>query len=139
MTLKLLTTAMFFATDYLSYPLERRGALLFKDKMRFARKVTPISLGFGCAITIIFLIPFVNFVFFPLAVVGGTLLFADLIESEPWRLAEGMPETFQKHLLKKNETAIQPTSRPAPKTLLPKVVDSLPLTGKARRGPESRP
>lgn len=75
---KLLVTAMFFATDYLSYPLERRGTLLFKDKMRFAKTYSHISIGFGLAVTCIALIPLVNFLLFPLAVVGGTLMYGDL-------------------------------------------------------------
>jgi uncharacterized protein involved in cysteine biosynthesis len=75
---QLFLAAMFFAVDYLSYPLERRGVLLARDKKAFANNHFGASLGFGAMMTLIALIPFVNFLFLPLGVVGGTLLFADL-------------------------------------------------------------
>lgn len=75
---QLFLAAMFFAVDYLSYPLERRGVLMARDKKAFARTHFGASLGFGATMTLIALIPFVNFLFLPLGVVGGTLLFADL-------------------------------------------------------------
>ncbi|MGI8904912.1 MAG: EI24 domain-containing protein [Candidatus Sumerlaeaceae bacterium] len=75
---QLFLAAMFFAVDYLSYPLERRGVLLARDKKAFAHSHFGASLGFGATMTLIALIPLVNFLFLPLGVVGGTLLFADL-------------------------------------------------------------
>jgi uncharacterized protein involved in cysteine biosynthesis len=75
---QLFLASMFFAVDYLSYPLERRGVLLVRDKKAFARLHFGASLGFGATMTLIAFIPLVNFLFLPLGVVGGTLLFADL-------------------------------------------------------------
>lgn len=85
---QLYLSSMFFAMDYFSYPLERRGLLLLKEKKAFARQHLGTSLGFGGVMTLIALIPIVNFLFFPLGVVGGTLLFAD-ISGERRRHASG--------------------------------------------------
>lgn len=79
LVIKLLITALFFATDFLSYPLERRGVLLFRDKMKFARQYGAVSIGFGLGVTCMAMIPLINFLLFPLAVVGGTLMFGDLM------------------------------------------------------------
>lgn len=92
--LKVMVTALFFTTDYLSYPMERRGALLFRDKFRLTRRYFFPSLGFGCAVTCIALIPIVNFMFFPLAVVGGTLLFSDLVRQHGDQMRHGLPQRF---------------------------------------------
>lgn len=74
-------SSMFFAVDYFAYPLERRGTLLLKQKFAFAREHLPVSLGFGAAMTLIALVPIVNFLFLPLGVVGGTLLFGSLLRN----------------------------------------------------------
>lgn len=91
---KLIVTALFFTADYVSYPMERRGALLFRHKLLVARRYLFPSLGFGLAVTCIALIPVVNFLFFPLAVVGGTLLFNDLVRQYGDNFRRGMPERF---------------------------------------------
>lgn len=78
LAIKLIITALFFATDFLSYPLERRGVLLFREKMKFARRYGAVSVGFGLGVTCLAMIPLINFLLFPLAVVGGTLMFGDI-------------------------------------------------------------
>jgi uncharacterized protein involved in cysteine biosynthesis len=80
------TSSAFFALDYLAYPLERRGQLLLSQKFAFTRRHLAPSLGFGLTMTLIGLVPLVNFVFIPLGVVGGTLLFAEIM---PARMAAG--------------------------------------------------
>ncbi len=94
LVLKLIVTALFFTSDYLSYPMERRGALLFRHKFLIARRYFFPSLGFGMAVTCLALVPIVNFMFFPLAVVGGTLLFSDLVRQHGDNLRRGMPPRF---------------------------------------------
>lgn len=94
LTLKVIATAIFFTADYLSYPMERRGALLFRHKFLIARRYFIPSLGFGCAVTCLALIPLINFLFFPLAVVGGTLLFSDLARQHGDGMRVGLPDRF---------------------------------------------
>lgn len=91
---QLYLSSMFFAMDYFSYPLERRGLLLLREKKAFARQHMGTSLGFGGVMTLIALVPVVNFLFFPLGVVGGTLLFAD-ISGERRRTRSGDGPTNQ--------------------------------------------
>jgi CysZ protein len=88
---QLFLAAMFFAVDYLSYPLERRGVYLARDKKAFAHSHFGASLGFGATMTLIALVPFVNFLFLPLGVVGGTLLFADLAKQRNVKLPNTSP------------------------------------------------
>ncbi len=92
--IKLIVTALFFTSDYISYPMERRGALLFRHKISVARRYIVPSLGFGLAVTCIALIPLINFLFFPLAVVGGTLLFNDLVRQYGDQFRVGLPPHF---------------------------------------------
>ena len=70
--------AWFVALDNYSYPLERRGKWRLREKFAFVREHTAPSLGFGAAMALLGLVPLVNFVFIPLGVVGGMLLYADL-------------------------------------------------------------
>lgn len=95
--LKLIVTALFFTSDYISYPMERRGALLWRYKFLVARRYLFPSLGFGLAVTGIAIIPVINFMFFPLAVVGGTLLFNDLVRQHGDQFRLGLPARFNLH------------------------------------------
>ncbi len=72
-------TMGYLALDHLSYPLERRGGVLLRHKVAFLRDNLAPCMGFGLVMLLIALIPLVNFLFLPLGVVGGTLLFADII------------------------------------------------------------
>jgi len=118
LTLKVIITAFFFTTDYLSYPMERRGALLFRHKMMIARRFFFPSLGFGCAVTCLALIPVINFMFFPLAVVGGTLLFSDLVRQSGEQMRRGMPTRFNPYGPPGNPSIhdATPTAPPPPPT-----------------------
>jgi len=67
-------SAMFFALDYTSYSLERRGIISLNAKFRFVTYYITPCLGFGAMMTVMALIPFVNFLFIPLGVTAGTML-----------------------------------------------------------------
>lgn len=92
--LNIIVSAMFFTSDYLAYPMERRGALMFRHKFMIARRYFFPSLGFGCAVTLMALVPVINFIFFPLAVVGGTLFFNDLVRQYGQDIRTGLPANF---------------------------------------------
>jgi CysZ protein len=61
--------------QYVSYPQTRRGIGL-GEGTRFLRAHFFACLGFGCAFTALFSLPIVSSLALPLAVVGGTLLYA---------------------------------------------------------------
>ena len=63
--------------QYISYPQTRRGVTL-GHSVFFLFRHLPACLGFGAAISFLFAIPFVSSLALPVAVVGGTLLFAEL-------------------------------------------------------------
>ena len=90
MPLQIAVSAGFFALDQLSYPLERRGIWTLREKIAYVRRHARASLGFGWALTLIFLVPLVNFLFIPVAVVGGPLLFARIEEAAAAKSA-GLP------------------------------------------------
>ena len=61
--------------QYITYPQTRRGQGVWAS-LRFLRKNAALSLGFGIAHLSLFSIPVVSAFVLPLAVVGGTLLYA---------------------------------------------------------------
>lgn len=61
--------------QYISYPQTRRGQGV-SSGARFLRSHFFACVGFGAASTFLFAIPFLSGLFIPIAVVGGTLLFA---------------------------------------------------------------
>ena len=70
------------AYQYLMYPQTRRG-IGFVESLNFIRRNLLATLGFGASIGFIFAIPVISALALPLAVVGGTLLFArDLTKEE---------------------------------------------------------
>jgi CysZ protein len=73
----LVQTTLFFAFDGFNEPLHRRGRG-FVDKWRFIRGHLAESLGFGFVVALLMAVPLVSVLVAPLAVVGGTLLHADL-------------------------------------------------------------
>ncbi len=75
-------TALFFAFDGFNEPLHRRG-LGFVAKWRFIGGHLAESLGFGLVVALLMAVPLVSVLVAPLAVVGGTLLFADLQAPPP--------------------------------------------------------
>lgn len=70
-------TAAWFALDYLDWPASRRGHGI-GWRIGLLRKHTLSMLGFGAGVWLFLFIPFVNLLFMPAAVAGGTLLFLDL-------------------------------------------------------------
>lgn len=64
------------ASDYIDYPMGRNGY-----RFRLQRQTITANLGlcfgFGGGVYLFLLIPFLNILFVPVAVVGGTMLYAD--------------------------------------------------------------
>ncbi len=72
-----LFTAAYFALDYVDWPASRRGQGV-SQRLRLLRTRPWLMLGFGAAVWLFLLVPFVNLWFMPAAVAGGTRLFLDL-------------------------------------------------------------
>jgi CysZ protein len=68
-----LVGGFFLAGELLAIPLERRG-LRLPARLRLLRQHLPLSVGFGVACFLLFLVPVMNLVAMPGAIVGGTLL-----------------------------------------------------------------
>lgn len=66
---------------YLSYPLENHQ-FSWSEKKQFVAKRKGLSLGFGVAVTIATMIPLVNLLTMPAAVIGATLIWMDSNISE---------------------------------------------------------
>ena len=66
-------TAWMLALEYADYPLGNRG-LNFKAQRRLLRQHWPLTLGFGGTALLLTLIPLLNFLAMPAAVIGATLL-----------------------------------------------------------------
>lgn len=71
----LIFTFVLLAFQFLTYPQTRRG-LSLSASARFILRHVFSTIGFGAALALIFAVPFVACLGIPLAVVGGTLLFA---------------------------------------------------------------
>lgn len=65
--------AWMLALEYADYPLSNRG-LSFRDQRRLLRRHWPLALGFGSVVLLLTLIPLVNFLAMPAAVIGATLM-----------------------------------------------------------------
>lgn len=63
------------AFQFISYPQTRRGEGV-GEAVRFISRNFALCLGFGAALTLLFGIPLLSFLMIPLAVVGGTQLYA---------------------------------------------------------------
>jgi len=68
-----LFSAWMLALEYADYPLANRG-LSFRDQRRLLRQHWPLTLGFGGIVLLLTLIPIVNFLAMPAAVIGATLM-----------------------------------------------------------------
>ncbi len=69
-------TALLLVTfQFVSYPQTRRGEDSWAG-LRFLTRNLPLCLGFGLALFALLAIPFLSFLFLPIGVVGGTLLYA---------------------------------------------------------------
>ncbi len=77
-----LFTALYFAIDYVDWPASRRK-LGVRYRAKLAGTQFSAMLGFGTAVWLLLFVPFVNLLFMPAAVAGGTLLFLDLQPDSP--------------------------------------------------------
>lgn len=77
-------TAVYFAIDYVDWPASRRNQG-FRYRLSMVRRHGAAMLGFGCGVWLLLIIPFVNLLFMPAAVAGGTLLFLELEGPAPQR------------------------------------------------------
>lgn len=68
---------LFLGLAFLDFPMERRR-YPFADKRRLFTSNIFLMLGFGCSITLVMMIPILNFLSPPISVIAGTLLFLDL-------------------------------------------------------------
>ncbi|MCO6440021.1 MAG: sulfate transporter CysZ [Nitrococcus mobilis] len=69
--------AWIIALEYGDYPLGNRG-IPFREQRRITHQHRLLHLGFGAGVLCMTIIPFVNLVAMPTAVIGATLLQADL-------------------------------------------------------------
>lgn len=69
----LLFNAWFLALEYGDYPMGNHG-IRFGDQHRWLKARRLTSLGFGAGVTLLMLIPLLNFLAMPAAVAGATLL-----------------------------------------------------------------
>lgn len=72
-----ITSAYLFSHEYLGYSMDRRR-FSWPEKRTFVRSQPRSVIGFGLGVVVTASIPFINFLFIPPAVVGGTLLFLEL-------------------------------------------------------------
>ena len=63
--------AWMFALEYLDYPMSNRGLRFAEMRARLAGRRW-MSFGFGLAVTALFLVPLLNFLVMPAAVIGAT-------------------------------------------------------------------
>ena len=73
-------TLLFFALEYLDLPLARRR-VGFRKRWMLVWQHRMLCTGFGCATAVLLYIPLLNFLCIPIAVIGGTLMYADLLEA----------------------------------------------------------
>jgi CysZ protein len=68
-----IVTGFFLAIELLAIPLERRG-LRLAGRVQWVWRHRYVTVGFGVATFLLFLVPLMNVFAMPAAVVGGTLL-----------------------------------------------------------------
>jgi uncharacterized protein involved in cysteine biosynthesis len=76
-----LFTSLFLAREMMDGAMSRRR-YSFRYKLRVVRSQLPVMIGFGGACAVLLWIPLLNFLFMPVSVVGGTLLFLVLERDE---------------------------------------------------------
>ncbi|HHH39285.1 MAG TPA: sulfate transporter CysZ [Sedimenticola sp.] len=70
-------SAWFLTMEYIDYPMGNHG-LGFRQQLGLLKQRRLISYGFGGGVTLLMLIPIVNFAAMPAAVAGATALWCDL-------------------------------------------------------------
>lgn len=73
----LLFSAWFLAIEYADYPMGNHG-LDFQSQHERLKKVRLSALGFGAGVTLLMMVPVLNFAAMPAAVVGATRFWCDL-------------------------------------------------------------
>lgn len=76
--------AWVLALQYMDYPLSNHGIALGEQRRLLARH-RPLVLGFGSAVVVMTLVPILNFVVMPAAVIGATRMWTELLRR---RIAE---------------------------------------------------
>ncbi|MBI3555250.1 MAG: EI24 domain-containing protein [Deltaproteobacteria bacterium] len=69
--------ASLVAFEYFGYPVSHRSSGITPVAL-FTLRHPAVSLGFGSFLLILMMLPFTSIVYIPMAVVGGTVLYADL-------------------------------------------------------------
>ncbi len=73
--------ALLASHEFVGLPLTRRF-VSYRGRWRAVRENLSVTLGFGATVLLLLVIPAAGFFVLPLASVGGTLLFCDLIASK---------------------------------------------------------
>ena len=71
------------ALEYADYPLGKRG-LNFRQQRELLRRHWPLTLGFGGMTLALTLIPILNFLAMPAAVIGATLMWHRELSGSRW-------------------------------------------------------
>ncbi len=69
-------SAWFLTVQYMDYPMGNHG-LRFREQFAELRKARLTALGFGAALTLLMMVPLLNFTAMPAAVAGATALWCD--------------------------------------------------------------
>ncbi|RLJ20249.1 sulfate transporter CysZ [bacterium endosymbiont of Escarpia laminata] len=72
--------AWFLSIEYGDYPMGNHG-LLFKDQHKRLKKARFTAMAFGGAVTLLMMVPILNFVAMPAAVAGATVFWKERLES----------------------------------------------------------
>ncbi len=74
--------AWMIAMEYADYPMGNHG-LAFRDQRRLLGERRAMVLGFGAAVTVMTLVPVLNFLSMPSAVIGATLMWSNEFSDSP--------------------------------------------------------
>lgn len=91
-----MATLFFVVREIMDVPLSRRRTP-FREKLKWIRENGPVLTGLGATSMVLFLVPLMNVVVMPIAVMGGTLLYCHLhLEGRgvPQRGPGGHPEAL---------------------------------------------
>jgi CysZ protein len=75
----LLFSAWFLALEYADYPMANHG-LLFKDQQQRLKQRRFTALAFGGGLTLMMMVPILNFIAMPAAVAGATVFWKERLE-----------------------------------------------------------
>ncbi len=74
-------SAWFLAIEYMDYPMGNHG-LRFKQQFSKLRRMRYTALGFGAGVTLMMMVPVLNFAAMPAAVAGATILWCESREDD---------------------------------------------------------